>query len=612
MQLKYEIEKKKYSELKENIVIPKFQRGLVWSSTKKREFIKTLKEGNPIGVLLLYRETETSKYQVIDGLQRFTTMMDYSANYFKYIDKEEITDRNIGLLISLSDRVGHLWDNLLPEKQLEVKEQIRDIIVDGLSKRKAEDNLLQLSKNIASQLKGNIDIFAGESATDSLLDTIYNFINDLETNQTIDDIEIPLIIYKGNKEDLANIFQKLNQEGVKLSKYDVFAATWINSYVHVTDQEIKKAIIEKYSRAQEDANLDISDFDPDEVEETGQLTVYEYAYALGKKIQNKCPLLFTSTDDSKVDSIGFLILTELVGLSYQNMGDLAKKLTETYCAVNIDKLTEAVIWSCQQVADSLSDYLASPASGGRKKASLACHSELQLVSYIIVLFKYKYLLSPSEGIKETGKNKEEIKKVLSNIPCHYLYDIIRGFWAGSGDSKLEAIINSSLDSCRYLLKASKDSFEHEVRTWLTLENEKPISKQVTRQAKLFWTYILRNNGVSSKTKKYDIEHCVTQDSLKKFLINNHVDVPVSTPCNLCYLPPRDNRQKKAETYYQYHARTETAYEISEAQLEKYVYPRKSELEFMNSSETFTKDNYMAFLSKRVDVIVEQIMKCFYE
>lgn len=74
MQLKYEIEKKKYSELKNNIVIPKFQRGLVWSSTKKREFIKTLKEGNPIGVLLLYRENEASKYQVIDGLQRFTTM----------------------------------------------------------------------------------------------------------------------------------------------------------------------------------------------------------------------------------------------------------------------------------------------------------------------------------------------------------------------------------------------------------------------------------------------------------------------------------------------------------------------------------------------------------
>lgn len=515
-------------------------------------------------------------------------------------------------MINLSDKVGHLWDGLLPEKQLEVKEQIRDIIVDGLTKRQAGDNLLSLSKNIAYQLTEDVHIFAGEQATAALLDTIFSLIQGLETNQTIDDIEIPLIIYKGNKEDLANIFQKLNQEGVKLSKYDVFAATWINSYVHVNNQEIKKAIIDKYTRAQEDANLDISDFDPDDVEESGQLTVYEYAYALGKNIQNKCPLLFTSTDDSKVDSIGFLILTELVGLSYQNMGDLDKKLTVTYGAVDVDKLTDAVIWCCQQVADSLSDYLASPTSSGRKKSSLACHSELQLVSYIIVLFKYKYLLSPSDGIKETGKNKEEIKKVLNNIPCHYLYDIIRGFWAGSGDSKLEAIINSSLDSCRYLLKASKDSFEHEVRTWLVLENEKPISKQVTRQAKLFWTYILRNNGLSSKTKKYDIEHCVTQDSLKKYLIANHKDVPISTPCNLYYLPPRDNRQKKAETYYQYSARVESAYELSEAQIDKFVYPKKAELEFVESVETFTKENYMDFLNKRVDVIVAQILKCFYE
>ena len=612
MQLNYEIDKKKFSELKNNIVIPKFQRGLVWGETKKIEFIKTLKEGNPIGVLLLYRENEESKYQVIDGLQRFTTMMDYSLNYFNYVGKEEITDSNIGLLTNLNDTVGKLWDDLLPEKQTKVKEQIREIFVECLKKRKDVDNLLTLSQSISSKLSQDVSIFARES--ENLLNTVYTLVSTIDNNQSIDDIEIPLIIYKGNKEELANIFQKLNQEGVKLSKYDVFAATWIDYYVHVDNQDIKRAIIDKYVKAEDDANLDISDFDAEEIEETGQLTVFEYAYALGKHIQNKCPILFTSIDDSKIDSIGFLILTELVGLSYQNMGDLAKKLAEEYRNVAIDDLTDAVIGCCEQVADSLQDYLASPASKakGKKKPSLACHSELQLVSYIIVLFKYKYSMTASDGIKETGKNKEEIRKVLTNLPCHYLYDIIRGYWAGSGDSKLEAIINGSLDSCRYLLKPSKESFEHEVRSWLINENEKPVSKSVTKLSKLFWTYILRNNGISSKTQTYDVEHCVPQDVIKKYLIQNHIDVPISTPCNLCYIPPRDNRQKKSETYYQFIERVESAYTLNDSQLEKYVYPSRSDLDFVNSSDSITKENYRDFLNSRVDIIVNQIIECFYQ
>lgn len=41
--------------------------------------------------------------------------------------------------------------------------------------------------------------------------------------------------HKGSDDELANIFQKLNQEGVKLSKYDVFAATWVNQLVQVKD-----------------------------------------------------------------------------------------------------------------------------------------------------------------------------------------------------------------------------------------------------------------------------------------------------------------------------------------------------------------------------------------
>lgn len=48
----------------------------------------------------------------------------------------------------------------------------------------------------------------------------------------------------------------------------------------------------------------------------GELTVFEYAFALGKQLMNSCPRLFNKQDDSKIDSIGFLVLAELMGLTY--------------------------------------------------------------------------------------------------------------------------------------------------------------------------------------------------------------------------------------------------------------------------------------------------------
>ena len=46
--LKYELDQVKFSDLKDKIEIPKFQRGLVWGDQKKKEFIKSLKAGLPI------------------------------------------------------------------------------------------------------------------------------------------------------------------------------------------------------------------------------------------------------------------------------------------------------------------------------------------------------------------------------------------------------------------------------------------------------------------------------------------------------------------------------------------------------------------------------------
>ena len=99
----YEIGTMEFKDLKKYIELPSFQRSVVWSIEKKEEFIDTVLKGFPFGSLLLYKSSPSS-YLLVDGLQRFTTLDDFSKNPFKYIrnyedEFKEYFDKIIGTLV---------------------------------------------------------------------------------------------------------------------------------------------------------------------------------------------------------------------------------------------------------------------------------------------------------------------------------------------------------------------------------------------------------------------------------------------------------------------------------------------------------------------------------
>ena len=115
MQLKYRVETRSFSYLKDRIEIPRFQRGLRWAPEKRKGFIKTLKAGLPVGSLLLYpKDQKGDKYLVVDGLQRFSTMLEYTQEPFKYIEPEELTDSDLMTIILSSKDAKNDYDNYQP------------------------------------------------------------------------------------------------------------------------------------------------------------------------------------------------------------------------------------------------------------------------------------------------------------------------------------------------------------------------------------------------------------------------------------------------------------------------------------------------------------------
>ena len=602
--LKYTTDTKKFSELKDVIEIPKFQRGLVWGKEKKREFIKTLKAGLPIGVLLLSKKE--NHYLVIDGLQRFTTMKDYAKDYFSYIEKEEITDTEIMTVVLASDAASVTYNLFDETNKLRIREGVRQEIANSISKGQNQ-NSLTISKNAAQAICDTLAEFPTADKS-QILDPIYTIVENFSKRANIDDIEIPLIIFLGSEDELATIFQKLNQEGVKLSKYDVFAATWINHTVTVkNDPTFIDLIIKKYDAAQKESNLEIANYDPDSMRQKGELTVFEYAFAIGKAIMNACTKLFPNKkDDSKIDSIGFLILAELMGLSYSKMGDLAVTM-DSYHTLDYKELKDYIVECAKNVENALGSYIISPTA---KKPSLVCHSELQLISYIIVLFKTKYDLTPEHGIEIKPGVARDVREIKNFLPKHYLYDILRGFWSGSGDSKLEEII-ASPSTCRYMKDVDKTSFEMVVNDWLASANKKKTQITIPAETKLFLNYLLRGRVSDVDKREYDIEHCVPKKVLKDYYIGKGIEVPVSSVCNLVFIPTKENRSKGEWTYYQRQDRDAATYTLNEEELEKLVYPRRSELRFVESTSTLTQANYQAFLRDREAVVSKALIEGLY-
>lgn len=601
---KYDIEIKKFSDLKDKIDIPKFQRGLVWSKTKKVAFIRSLKAGLPIGVLLLSKKGD--KYLIVDGLQRFTTMNEYAKDFFSYIDKSEISDSDLMSIVLSSEDARNIFDGYIVSARNLQFEQMRTIIANQISEGQDKD-LFQISLDTASELCKKISAFPDKDLT-KIQGATYRIVNRIDSEAKIDDIEIPLIVFTGEDSELADIFQKLNQEGVKLSKYDVFAATWSNRTVVVNnDPAFIDFIIKKYETAKKESDLEIEAYDPDEMKRTGELTVFEYVFAVGKALMDRCKKLFPKMNDAKIDSIGFLILTELMGLSYQNMDKLADKITE-YKHLDFKKLKDAILDAGSIVENALSPYIESPVKPKRgKRTSLVCHSELQLASYIIVVFKLKYNLDSKAGLTTNPRSKE-LTRVKENLYRHYLYDILKGHWSGSGDSKLEEII-ANPTTCRYTRDVAKDEFEMAVSSWLSDGNKRGSLMNVSTETKLFLNYLLRTSGIFQDRYSYDVEHCVPKDVLKKYY--QIKTVPVSPACNLVYIPSSDNRSKGEQTYYQRQQDDPGTFKLNQDQLDKFGYPSKQELLFVESTTTLTEDNYFSFLASRKEYLLHRFIVSLY-
>lgn len=579
---------------KDKITIPKFQRTLVWKKHQQKAFIDSIKKGFPVGAILLYKSSTDSKgntiYNLIDGLQRSTALNQYIKRPTQFFDETNLQDSAIDsieeLVLDTNNQIDR--DDLL-------KEIVKWII--NLTGFEESDGFssFKLSQYLNKTLLLNLDINEVEKLTDKFVP----ILKEIKKDSNIDQFKIPILIYTGDQSNLPIIFERLNSKGTQLSKYQIYAATW-TPYPNfkIDNRKIVEAIKSKYDLLLEEG-YEVENYESSPKFYTTDFTTFEYLFGFGKYLCDRFEYLFSSSSKAEQeDSVGFNIMNICLGLPFDEMSKIPIELKK----YDIQLLEDCIINSIDFVFSCLKGHITLKMNK-RKKVSIV-HSELQIVSMIGKTFHSRYDKKLSE--KATW---EKTKKLLEkNLPYHYLFDIIRDHWKGSGDSKAFNLVTSE----RYESRIKKLTWQSAFNDWL----ENDLSKREKTRASykessvLFYKYLYAYSMTAYEEISkvlYDIEHIVPVDKLKEIVGDD--GIPISAFPNLCLLDESLNRSKGNLTFYQYYDQEVEKNNLTKEQAkleiqhtEKYTHTIKSDLEFVKKE--FTIKKYKEFLNIRFKKITE--------
>lgn len=243
------------------LTIPDFQRSFVWKNNKKYQLISSLFKGFPIGALTLYEDE--GQYYIIDGLQRINTLQQYLSSPSKIVGFKEYYSK-------ISDDIkSFMANNDLNIRESKLKSCIKEWY-EGLNELYEYEKITILYNKI----KEKEDIFKYMSD----LDLVAKLLEILQMNIRIMHDDIVLIIYKGDKEDLPELFKNINTGSVALSQYEILQSVWINYYLNET------ILVNEYDAFLRELELIKEDYEIGAVKDKGQFDIFKNLIGLNNII----------------------------------------------------------------------------------------------------------------------------------------------------------------------------------------------------------------------------------------------------------------------------------------------------------------------------------------
>lgn len=566
MGFKYKIENLLFNELEQRAVVPKFQRKLVWSKNEKKSFIETLSKGYPFGAILIYKYENEDKYSIVDGLQRYTTIKDYVSNPQEYVKFDDIIEREI---LSTFLDVQELPASTVHNIKRKLNDVIEDFTKEALKGNNSVATFYEMLEEELPDYFNNIstkEFLLLESIKDNILDRINNHLN-------VENLPIPTIIFTGEVEELATVFENLNRGGKKLSKYQVFAAQWSKHEIKLSDSILNKRILEitiqRYEDLIESRNVEINNFNRDDMTEKRIINVAEFCFAFGKLILEKMPVFWDKENEDIANQIGYSTLAIVFGVKNKEMNTLINYFEKLDNPDFIESFVAEVLNIYRDINNQFEAVLKVPGISSKSYYGGRSASDFQLLSFFGSLWITKFENLQSGELIVKSRYKKNYKKIEKNLVKYFVFDIVNNKWSGTGDSKLDNVV---IEKENYYLKdLDEGRFERALLDWhdeITEKNSinfEPVSKMIYTILSSYYFHKYSEN-------RYDSEHIISRKHINDIRRKTNRPIPGGALGNHMYLDTSNNRSKQEFSLYDMER---AGYELKEDFYSFQEYPDRS-------------------------------------
>jgi hypothetical protein len=591
------------------IQLPKFQRTLVWSAGQRQELLRSLRLGHPVGSLLMYEMPNggTQKvYQLVDGLQRVSAIQDYLAQPLAYLAEGGLDDPLLEKLFGVLSQAsgGGLEPESVEQAVGEWMAATRDLEAGhGYSPHKLINSVIDsLSLDVADEVRQSMYDGAG-----AVLDGIKEQID-------IAQISVPVLLFSGDASELPDIFEKLNSAGTALSKYEIYAATWVEQETRIENAKIRDAIALKYQELL-DQGYEIAGLDSE-----GH-SLFEYLFGLGKELCERFPLLFGApTQTASPEAIGFTLMTVAHQVEVPDMKQLPRVL-RTSPAEPIDPTAfEAALLEAVEIVNGILLPCVGLRLNEQGRATLVVHTQFQIASMICRVLAAAF--RPFEWIP-TPDADEDIDRLKETLLAHYLYDIVRGTWRSAGDRRVFArtwVKDEEGDgayrpSHHYMTALSWFEVEQVLDVWFEeqLQRAQKTRSHVRGIDKLFLKLVYSDVVTvhDHATKTFELEHLFPVSRLADIVRDEPEGWPISAVSNLALFESRLNREKFKKTISEYmQGLSDDVLEDKKAEMDRYLL---CEIEDVSIPQEFGGDAitlgyFESFLRSRFTTMKQNVRK----
>lgn len=614
------------------IAVPTYQRGVVWSDKMQKDLIDSIKNGYPFGALIMYNYNKPDKpLLLIDGLQRSTALFKFVNNPSEYFEEIDISETTIE---ELAKTLGFKEVTETEKKELKRK------LVEWIKKLKGSEAIqnMQLydcasfiAKNFPQPTKdpNNFDFLTNIK---NIVEPTFNEYKEICNN--IINRDVPYIEITGDPDCLATIFFRINDKGIKLSKENKFAATWTNRSIKITNSKLNdfiKIVADRYDSIQSEGTK-IFGYNHQEFIDEKELDVFELCHAFGKYIKREHPELFGKINNiNQSEAVGFTLLNACLLGYKENLPNMNNLLFERFkMDEDINTFIIKVLECVDYVETILAPYIKFKSNkriGGKK-----LHTDFQIVSIIASIFRMKHIEEFEPGKYKFNLSTQNSKwnsydvLIKKNLIKRYISDTLNNVWSGHGDNTLDNIIHDN-NYDYYTREISSDNLKATMYNWYTMHktNHKQLLEEEVKapsDADKLLMNIIYSESFTAKMQlsedKFDIEHLFPKKLAEKMLkrFNGSLKLSLSSIGNLCLLPETTNRKKKEKIIYEDKEYTDKlGKKITIKELEEnYTFTKEKDMLWAknhNIKKDELEEKYNKFIDDRFDIIADKVIEVLY-